>query len=469
MILFESQNSLWNEPMKFQVHNDLPTTEDRLNWKQEVARICERVQGCGTPHVLGIHGDWGSGKTSFMRQVQRALGGELPGNSTVDRNSSSLEESRRIALQKRVVTVWFDAWRYQNEPVPVVALLQEMQRQLTSISSVANKIKKLASVTAYGVLDGLSDIGKILSIEGLPSVEKIEKRGEQWEKDHFSNSLLFNSLNEQLSTTIAQLLPSKSARVVIFIDDLDRCSPRSAVRLLEGLKIYLGISQCIFVIGMNERILVDAIREEISAPSSTSADELKLRASHYLEKICSDIYRLPLPSSPLALFSQWLQSEDEKQSLLLAVGNIRCLPPNPRRIKALANQWPRFASKISFPSDNLESAKIWAVRVLIASYIHQSHRDIWERWHYMPDFWNEILAWCNGDREIGSNEQIKTGWACNLSAGEKIASFDETTSQAIFKSAFPNPCDLDNFWVSELVRTYRDQLTAVDFKPLLSV
>jgi hypothetical protein len=454
--------------MELQLHNDLPTTHDRLNWESEVERIRKRIRSCGTPHVVGIHGDWGSGKTSFMRQVQRVLGGDMPKDSSVDHLSKPLTKVQRAELQKEVVTVWFDAWRYQNEPVPVVALLQEMRRQLTSIPSVTNQLKKLTAITAYGVLDGISNIGKVLSLEGLPNLEKIEKRGEQWEKENFANLPVFNSLNEQLCATIQQLLPSPTARVVIFIDDLDRCSPKSAVRLLEGLKIYLGIPQCIFVIGMNERILVDAIREEISAPTNTPIDELKLRASHYLEKICSDIYRLPLPRSAISLFANWLQVEDEKQSLLIAIGELRCLPPNPRRLKALANQWSRFAASVPFPKGDHEAEKIWAVRALIATYIHQSHRDIWERWYFTPDFWDEISAWCNGEREGVIDEKYKTGWSCSLRSTDKVEGFDEA-SQPIFKPAFPNPCDLDNFWVSGLVRAYRDHLSASDFKPLLSV
>lgn len=46
--------------------DDLPTLDDKLNWDSELKRLGERIQQCPTPHVLGIHGDWGSGKTSFM-------------------------------------------------------------------------------------------------------------------------------------------------------------------------------------------------------------------------------------------------------------------------------------------------------------------------------------------------------------------------------------------------------------------
>lgn len=429
-----------------------------------------RLRTCATPHVLGIHGDWGSGKTSFMRQVQCALGGDMPSDSSVNHNRNTAPNAAaKKLLQTEIITVWFDAWRYQNEPVPVVPLLHEMRRQMTLARSVAENLKRLGTVTAYGILDGLSDIAKVLSIEGLPSVEKLEKRGEQWERDHFETSLQVNSLREHLSETIKHLLPQKNSRAVIFIDDLDRCNPKSAVRLLEALKIYLCIPRCVFVLGMNERILVDAIKDEISGLNLDSTEDAKLRAnqlraSHYLEKICSDIYRIPLPKSTLSLFAKLISDTDHQQALTLAVKTNNCLPPNPRRLKALSNQWHNFAEKIPFPINGVEQEKIWAVRVLIVCYIHQFHRDLWERWQFNPDFWEKIRSWCNGDSSDASSD-----WMLSLRLTRSVSGYDQTTSRAIFSSSYPNPGDVNIFWISTLIAEYSDQLTAADFSPLLNV
>lgn len=62
--------------MSSKPHDDLPTLFDRLNWNDELTRLCESIEHCTPPHVFGVHGDWGSGKTSFMRQLQWRLGGE---------------------------------------------------------------------------------------------------------------------------------------------------------------------------------------------------------------------------------------------------------------------------------------------------------------------------------------------------------------------------------------------------------
>jgi len=283
-------------------HNDQPTLADKLGWAVEQERLVERICQCDTPHVMGIHGDWGSGKTSFMRQLQWQLGGDMPSDGSVDIQADSKHSATQKQLQKKIITVWFDAWRYQNEPVPVVALLQEMRKQMSMLPSVIRKVGKATDITVRYALNGLADIGKIIGFEGMPSADKIQKLGENWEQEHYAMALSTDSIRHHLHETIKCLLSKVTgARVVVFIDDLDRCNPKAAIRLLEGLKIYLSIPNCVFVLGTNERMLVDAICEEISAPRDTTPEELKLRAAHYFEKICTDIYRLPLPNNALEL------------------------------------------------------------------------------------------------------------------------------------------------------------------------
>lgn len=446
--------------------DDLPTLDDKLDWDSELKRLNEHIQRCPTPHVLGIHGDWGSGKTSFMRQLQWRLGGEPPrkdGSVFCPEHFKPSEAQK--ALQKKIATIWFDAWRYQNEPVPVVALLQEMRRQMAGLPAVVEKFKKFGTIALRYTLDSLADVGKAIGVEGLPSAEKIEKLGERWEKEHLAESLPTDSIRDHLHETIKCLLPdSKAARVVVFIDDLDRCNPKAAFRLLEGLKIYLSISNCVFVLGMNERILVDAIREEVSAPKDTSVDELKLRASHYLEKICTDIHRLPLPSKPDELLTGWLGDAGQRQALLVAMAGIRCLPPNPRRLKALVNQWARFAACVPFPTEN-QQRNVWAVRVLVAAYIHQFHRDLWERWHFNPDFWDQIKTWCTAGNPSASAKL--DDWAGALKLIDKVVDSGDSQSSPIWKLGFVNPGDIEIFWISSLIRTHADFLVANDFILLL--
>ncbi len=481
------------------IMNDLPTLQDDLGWSAELTRLSSRIAACPTPHVLGIHGDWGSGKTSFMRQLQYSLGGKIDDSAavqgaaaktdathttsageTVDKKEERIaKEKLRLSHQKQIMTIWFDAWRYQNEPSLVVALLQEMRRQMPNLPAFIAKGKKFTEIAMTSVLDSLGQIAKLISFEALPDVAKIENRGAQWEREHHAQILATNSIHEHLKQAFASLLPKgDTTRIVIFIDDLDRCNPKAAMRLLEGLKIYLSIEKCVFVLGMNEGVLVDAIAEEFSSLKTASNAELALRAGHYLEKICSDIYRLPLPSSNAQLFADWVEANLkrsaqlpltnislQKQALLRALGDRQVLPPNPRRIKALVNQWERFATCVPIPdtaNDDDEDRTDWAARTYIVTYIHQFNRDIWERWRFNRDFWLEIVKWCKTPAKGGSNEP--RDWSHALKPGFQRALSETEGAES---TSFPNPGDQTIFWLSQMVLDSALDLNANKFEAYL--
>ncbi|KFB67497.1 P-loop NTPase fold protein [Candidatus Accumulibacter vicinus] len=474
--------------MSSKPHDDLPTLVDRLNWNEELTRLCESIEQCTPPHVFGVHGDWGSGKTSFMRQLQWHLGGEATKeDGSVGSDSSTFSGTQeqgaaRAKRGKKIVTIWFEAWRYQSEVVPVVALLHEMRRQLSTAAAVRGKFEKLGQVTLRYLLGSLSDAAKTIGVEALlPNADRIESIGEKWEKANLAESLPTDSIRGFLSAAIKEILPEdESARLVVFIDDLDRCNSMAAFRLLEGLKIYLNVPRCVFVIGMNEQTLVDAIAKELALPKEVPPAVVQLRAAHYLEKICTNVFRLPPPPNPPQHLGEWLHDDHQRQALLTAIGKLHCLPPNPRRLKALANQWSRFIARVPWPVGNAEQEAV-AVRVLVAAYICQFHRDLWERWCFQPGFWQEIKAWCRGevadrssivnDRKVEAPDaaelpQLKPPeWIGALRLPERRLP-SQGNSEA-WGSTYPDPNAIEIFWIAPLVREHHPNLVASDFEALL--
>ncbi|MNJ40962.1 hypothetical protein D3C77_358670 [compost metagenome] len=126
----------------------------------------------------------------------------------------------------------------------------------------------------------------------------------------------------------------------------------------------------------------------------------------------------------------------------------------------------RFAGCVPFPESE-DERKVWCVRVLIAAYIHQFHRDMWERWHFDPNFWVECSAWCNGERSINAEGlDISPPWASHLKLTAREYAGD-VESKPAWSLEYPNPGSINIFWIDGLIRQYRDHLLPRDFIPLL--
>jgi predicted KAP-like P-loop ATPase len=72
---------------------------------------------CQTPVVIGVHGDWGSGKTTLMSLTQQLL--ETQG----------------------VKTFWYNPWMYQFDDSPIIPLLNEIKNSAVKYKVDIKKLR----------------------------------------------------------------------------------------------------------------------------------------------------------------------------------------------------------------------------------------------------------------------------------------------------------------------------------------
>ncbi|MFK3650378.1 P-loop NTPase fold protein [Lysobacter enzymogenes] len=443
------------------MRNDHPTLEDKLRRSALVKAKAARIMKCQPAQAFGVHGDWGAGKTSFLRQVRYHLDGSNEG--CMDTPGQELEGD---AYKGRVVTIWFEAWRYQHETSPAIALLQEIRRQFSVWAKVKGKAKKLGEVTVRSVLNGLDDAAKLLKLDALPLNPKgIQEIGEGWEKEHLEHRLGVDSIQAFLEASVSVILKSLAgpgARLVVFIDDLDRCTAKSAFRLLESLKIYFGLTNCVFVIGMNQQLVVDAVASCMPLdylPHDPSLKEAaaRIRAEAYLEKVCTDIERLTPPYDVAGVFCQWLENGALAVVVRVSLndgngGKIRCLPPNPRRLKALANLldrwWPALDTLVM---DRVDKARA----IIIIAYVYQFHSELFQRWQFNPAFYTHLQNWA---AKAWPSWEGRPGWPAYFSSLKlpeemvDVGAGQGAVPQIEAQSNYPDPYAADMFWVAPMIR-----------------
>jgi energy-coupling factor transporter ATP-binding protein EcfA2 len=227
--------------------------ECKLDRKKYAEILTAMVSHYRDGFVLALNGQWGSGKTTFVKMWQQYL------------------------IDDKFNTLYFNAWENDFEDDALVALLAELSALHPDSKELVYKtlLEKSAALTRE-VLPSLFKAAamKIVGNEGFAEIaEAATKFGtnEMTEKvNHYSekkNQLL--QFRSALTTYVNKLSPEKP--LIFFIDELDRCKPSYAVALLERIKHLFAVDGIVFVLSIDKKQLENAIRgyygnSEIDAP-----------------------------------------------------------------------------------------------------------------------------------------------------------------------------------------------------------
>jgi hypothetical protein len=154
---------------------------------------------------------------------------------------------------------------------------------------------------------------------------------------------------------------SKSFRIVVFVDDLDRCSPKRALEVFESVKVFLDIEGFIFVIGLSLTTIAKLIEKEYKDADVQGRDYIRKiiqipiflpewNADDTIKIIDNLIKRNQLHGTYAGLI-------DENKDFLKTV-----IEPNPREIKRFINNF--MMSYELFSSSNLGKEELLLVQAL---------------------------------------------------------------------------------------------------------
>ncbi|MCK9630034.1 MAG: P-loop NTPase fold protein [Methanoregula sp.] len=275
-----------------------------------------------TPFSISINGKWGSGKTSLMKTLRREL------------NSNPQPHERKVR------TVWFNAWKYSNTDNLLAALASEIYQEMVIPpikvkKGLRNRVKGLFFYFSENVdiPQQITDLAKILSLGKSPDFTKWGKIPEYKKYlpyySHFQQ-FLDRALSYFVLSDLVREYDDKKGVLVIFIDDLDRCPPKDITTILESVNLFFDQKGCIFIFGMDLTLISDAIEKHYSAYPGFSG-------KNYIEKLIQLQFNLPeIRDENIKAFFESGISEDEplRQYLDLI---ISCSGRNPRKIKQFIN------------------------------------------------------------------------------------------------------------------------------------
>jgi hypothetical protein len=262
---------------------DAPAERPVLKF-HEYARAFAAIARQSEPRLaIGIFGDWGSGKTTLMRAIER----ELEASETV-------------------VTLWFNAWRYEREEHLIVPLLDTLREALKEwaerpgrdpdLRERARRAAATVSRAAGALLAGLSITA---GIPGGPSLElDVDRARGDWrqreEEAVQQPRSLYHAVFRALQESFAQFVERGQQRIVVFIDDLDRCLPTSALEVLESMKLFFDLEGFVFVVGLDREVVQRAVELKYRPlEAAAGAVDSPVRGSEYIKKIFQVPFSLP--------------------------------------------------------------------------------------------------------------------------------------------------------------------------------
>ena len=251
------------EDPKIEIENPFKNCKlNRLRYGEILTQVVSTYSdGC----VMAINGKWGSGKTTFVKMWKQHL------------ENSGFK------------TLYFNAWEDDFISDPLVGLvakfkkIEEPKKVKIKFNSLIELICKLSPSVGKAIIKKHvgEDVANIVDAALQTTSEIFVKEIEAYEEQ--STSII--NFRRTLTDFVTERINTKP--VVFFVDELDRCNPHYAVKVLERIKHLFCISNVVFVLSIDKEQLENSIRGYYGSD--------RIDAGEYLRRFVDVEYILPEP------------------------------------------------------------------------------------------------------------------------------------------------------------------------------
>ena len=311
---------------------DLPADSDDFDIGHYRDSMVRFIENCNTPMTISIQGTWGTGKTSFMKMVEKKL--------------------------TKCKFIEFNTWQFSQFDMDNTLSLNLIRSLIDDMG-----LKEAQKKGITGAING-ARIGKFFGSVGAVAIEKafglgnlggaagevIEKIGRALSDEEESNPLnAVKEIKREFEQCVSECRKANQVdRIVIFIDDLDRLEPGKAVELLEVLKNFLDCADCVFVLAIDYDVVQKGVAAKYGTVSGGVAIDRK-KGKDFFDKIIQVPFKMPVAQYNIDNYLEkcligitdegkpiFDQNEDLSEYVQLVKSSIGT---NPRAIKRLVNAY----------------------------------------------------------------------------------------------------------------------------------
>lgn len=251
---------------------------DVIGRNQDVVNFCSIIDSFKYSTIVSLDGSWGSGKTFFIKQAKMLLDGTCNPKTLNDETLGGFKKAidanlniySELSFKQKHSTVYYDAWANDDHTDPVLSIIY---------SVIKTEQVKLHVGKDRDFLHIVSSIAECVTGRSIDAFFEAIK-GE----DFFEDLKKHESINELMQKFFDAAIGEECDRLVIFIDELDRCKPSFAVLLLERIKHFFNDDRLTFVFSLNRDQLQHTIRAFYGN---------EMNASKYLDKFFDLNIRIP--------------------------------------------------------------------------------------------------------------------------------------------------------------------------------
>ena len=273
-------------------------------------------------NLIALYGEWGSGKSSIFKTLKKS-----------------------IETGQDYIPLIFETWKYEKDDNLAFSLLEFILSSLNNLidSKKENELIK----TAYNILRNFSKgislkipFSNFIDIDINKMFEEDEKNKEKCKRSLY---MITENFIKDFQEKIDGCVVSTNKKILIMIDDLDRCEDESIINLLSALKLMFAVKNIIFICGIDKGAVIQTLLRKYRN---------KEKSEEYLEKIFSINFNF-LKTSKLNLFQndENIYLKNIKQKIIEATGIT-----NPRKINKSNNKY-EFLKEIIFRKNIINEIK----------------------------------------------------------------------------------------------------------------
>lgn len=214
-----------------------------------VKSFIEALDMIDTNMFISIDAKWGEGKTFFVKQIEKTLlyitKKQLGEDVSSFEDIFSKSSLKDVSLNNTYLPIYYNAWSYDYHSNPLLSLIAVVVKECGKYVStqldtptISKKLNKL--IPAFSLFGGRVSIDikdAINSIQGKDILDEIKTSDE---------------ITDLVKQILDDVITESAQKLVIFIDELDRCKPSYAIDLLERIKHFFDDERIIFVVSLNK-------------------------------------------------------------------------------------------------------------------------------------------------------------------------------------------------------------------------